>query len=502
MSASLPIDRARLVFAALIAAWLLATGCERHVVSSSVSLLEETPEAAAQETVRGQEEAKLTYAPDVPPPIARRHATRVVVHLEVREIELRLADGVKYMFWTFGGRVPGKFIRVRQGDLVEFHLQNHPDNKMPHNIDLHAVNGPGGGAVSSFTAPGHESMFSFRALNPGLYVYHCATAPVGMHIGNGMYGLILVEPKAGLPKVDHEFYVMQGEVYTKGEFGAAGLQPFSMEKALREQPDYIVFNGAVDALQDRNALRAKVGDTLRVYAGNGGPNLTSSFHAIGEIFDRVYPEGGTSMLKNIQTTSIPPGGAAVAEFQVQAPGTYIFVDHAIFRAFNKGALGQLKVEGAENKDIYSGKISDAIYRPEGGNVQSLAGAAPVIRAKNKAERIEFGKRVFDRTCAACHQLTGIGIPGAFPPVAGSDFLNADKQRAMGVVVGGLTGEVTVNGNKFNGVMPAWDLNEEDIADVLTYVYNSWGNAGHEVTPDEVAKARSNRPGAAPAKPEE
>jgi nitrite reductase (NO-forming) len=238
--------------------------------------------------LQGQEEALLTDAPKVPPPISRKFPSKVVVKLEVRELVKRMADGVDYTFWTFGGSVPGKFIRIRQNDEVEFHLMNRPDSKMPHNIDLHAVTGPGGGAAASFTAPGHESVFSFKALNPGLYVYHCATAPVGMHIANGMYGLILVEPVGGLPKVDKEFYVMQSEFYTKGPYGEAGLQPFSMDKALQENADYVVFNGAVGAMAGDNAAAANVGETVRLYVGNGGPNLTSSFHVIGEIFDNVY----------------------------------------------------------------------------------------------------------------------------------------------------------------------------------------------------------------------
>jgi nitrite reductase (NO-forming) len=194
---------------------------------------------------------------------------------------------VDYTFWTFGGCVPGKFIRVREGDVVDFELMNHPTSKMPHNIDLHAVTGPGGGAAASFTAPGHSTTFSFRVLNPGLYVYHCAVAPVGMHVANGMYGLIYVEPKGGLPKVDREFYVMQGDFYTKGRYGEQGLQPFSMEKAIDEKPDYVVFNGGVGALAADKALTAKKGETVRIFFGNGGPNLTSSFHTIGEIFDKV-----------------------------------------------------------------------------------------------------------------------------------------------------------------------------------------------------------------------
>src|SRR5215510_3603717 len=194
--------------------------------------------STAGAAIQGQETAVLTDAPFAPPPITRDHPTKVMVHLEVREVVQRLADGVEYTFWTFGGRVPGKFIRVKQGDLVEFHLNNHPESKMPHNIDLHAVTGPGGGATSTFTAPGHSSQFSFTALNPGLYVYHCATAPVGMHVGNGMYGLILVEPKDGLPPVDREYYVMQGEFYTSGKFGEEGLQVFDQAKAVDERPTY------------------------------------------------------------------------------------------------------------------------------------------------------------------------------------------------------------------------------------------------------------------------
>ncbi len=313
----------------------------------------------------GEEKAVLTAAPNVPPPIKRKHPTKVIVNLEVREVVKRMADGVDYLFWTFGGEVPGLFIRVREGDLVEFHLSNHPTSKMPHNIDLHAVTGPGGGAASSFTAPGHESQFSFKAINPGLYVYHCATAPVGMHVGNGMYGLILVEPKEGLPPVDKEYYVMQGDFYTTGKFGEEGLQPFDMEKAIDERPSYVVFNGAVGSLVGDKALKAKVGERVRIFVGNGGPNLISSFHVIGEIFDKVYPEGGTKLVQeNVQTTIVPAGGSAIVDFKLEVPGTFILVDHALFRAFNKGALGMLKVDGPPNLLVYSGKEVDAIYLGE------------------------------------------------------------------------------------------------------------------------------------------
>ncbi|MBR9988327.1 MAG: nitrite reductase, copper-containing [Gemmatimonadetes bacterium] len=304
-------------------------------------------------SIRGEEMAVLTAAPNVPAPIIRNYATKVIVELDAVEQTMRLADGVDYTFWTFGGTVPGSFIRVREGDLVEFRMKNHETSTVAHNIDLHAVTGPGGGAEATLTAPGHESTFSFTALNPGLYVYHCATAPVGIHIANGMYGLILVEPKEGLPAVDREFYVMQSEFYTKGAHGETGLQPFDMAKAVSENPDYVVFNGSVGALLGDNRLHANTGETIRLYVGNGGPNLVSSFHVIGEIFDNVYGEGGTMISqKNVQTTLVPAGGSAIVEFRSEVPGNLIMVDHAIFRAFNKGALGMIEISGAENQIVF------------------------------------------------------------------------------------------------------------------------------------------------------
>jgi nitrite reductase (NO-forming) len=216
------------------------------------------------------------------------------------------------------------------------------------------VTGPGGGAKSSLTIPGGESVFTFAALNPGLYVYHCATAPVPMHIANGMYGMILVEPKAGLPKVDREFYVMQSEFYTHGKFGDKGLQTLDMEKGVDERPTYVVFNGAVGSLTGDKALQAKVGERVRLFVGNGGPNLVSSFHVIGEVFDNVYTEGGTSASQhNVQTTLVPAGGSAIVEFGVEKPGDLILVDHSIFRAFNKGALGMLHVSGEDNAKVFA-----------------------------------------------------------------------------------------------------------------------------------------------------
>jgi nitrite reductase (NO-forming) len=465
-------------------------------------------------TIIGEEIAVVTQAPKVPPPIKRTHPTKMVVTLEVKEVVRKLSDGVDYLFWTFGGQVPGNFIRVREGDLVEFHLNNHPSSKMPHNIDLHAVTGPGGGAASSFTAPGHSSQFSFKAMNPGLYLYHCATAPVGMHVANGMYGLILVEPKEGLPPVDKEYYIMQGEFYTNGRFGEEGLQYFDQNKAVDERPSYVVFNGAVNSLVGDNAVTASVGEKVRLFIGNGGPNLVSSFHVIGEIFDNVYPEGGTvASQHNVQTTIVPAGGTAIVDFKVEVPGTYILVDHSLFRAFNKGALGMLKVSGPENLLAYSGKEVDAVYlgsqAPAGtaaqkeiialqAQVKEAIKADPRIAGLTKDIQIAKGKQVYMQTCFVCHQVDAMGLPGQIPPLAKSDFLMADKERSIRFVLTGGSGEIVVNGKKFNGVMaPLGNLTDEEVSNVLTFVRNSFGNSGPAVTLDEVRRVRSESPTPAP-----
>ncbi|HSQ64814.1 MAG TPA: copper-containing nitrite reductase [Polyangiaceae bacterium] len=437
--------------------------------------------------------AELTFAPNVPPPTKRKDPAKVVVELEVKEVVMPIAEGVNYTFWTFGGQVPGKFIRIRQGDTVEFHLQNDPANKMPHNIDLHAVTGPGGGAASTFTAPGHQTQFTFKALNAGLFVYHCATAPVGMHIGNGMYGLILVEPPEGLEPVDQEFYVMQGDFYTGGKYHEKGDQTFDTEKAIDEKPTYVLFNGAEGALVGDKALKAKVGEKIRIFVGNGGPNLVSSFHLIGEIFDKVYQEGGAKYQENVGTTIIPSGGAAIVELKVEVPGTYLLVDHSIFRTFNKGALGMLTVSGPEQKSLYSGKEIDSVFL---GTNQAKPGPVQIAAEKaaagtlTKDDQIAAGKVQFAGTCSPCHQLEGQGVPNTFPPLAKSDFLAAEKSKGVNILLNGLKGPVKVNGMEFNNVMPPQNhLSDDDIANILTFVRGSWGNSGEAVSRDEVRKAR-------------
>jgi nitrite reductase (NO-forming) len=304
--------------------------------------------------------ADIAHDPaDLPAPLARREPQTVRVDLETIELEAHLGGESVFRFWTFNARVPGPFIRVRVGDTVEVHLKNDEESWMAHNVDFHAATGPGGGAVLTTASPGEERAFSFKALNPGLYVYHCAVPPVAMHISSGMYGLILVEPEEGLPPVDREFYVVQGEIYTEEAFGTPGLLTQSYDKLIAERPEYFVFNGHVGALTEHYPLKAKVGETVRIFFGVGGPNYTSSFHVIGEIFDRAYQLGSlvSPPIESVQSIVVPPGSANIVEFKLQVPGRFVLVDHALSRA-EKGLAGYLIVEGDPNPEIFNAPPND------------------------------------------------------------------------------------------------------------------------------------------------
>lgn len=288
---------------------------------------------------------------DVPPPLNRDWSETVEVYLETKEVIAEVAPDVYFNYWTYNSQVPGPMLRVREGDTVNVTIKNHESSLHSHNVDLHSVTGPGGGATLSRVAPGETKGFSWKALNPGLYIYHCATANVSTHNSHGQYGLILVEPEEGMSEVDKEFYIVQGELYTKGKTGKKGLTIFDSDALLDGIPDYVTFNGRVE---DTPRMKAKVGDKIRIFVGNGGVNLISSFHPIGEIFDLVYDEGGIGAepLQNIQTTAVLPGGASIVEFTADVPGSLILVDHALAR-MNKGAWAIIEVEGEEQPDIYA-----------------------------------------------------------------------------------------------------------------------------------------------------
>ena len=334
-------------------------------INSITAYLKELPSGAYGDAIAASASQAPTTGADIvrdptdlPAPLAVREPQTVRVDLETIEVEGQLADGTTFTYWTFNGAVPGPFIRVRVGDTIEVHLKNSASSVMNHSVDFHAVTGPGGGAVMTQTEPGKESVFTAKALNIGLFVYHCATPMVANHISNGMYGLILVEPEGGLPPVDREFYVMQGDIYTTGAFGEQGMQMTDVTKLLNEDPEYVVFNGAVGALTTQKPLKANTGETVRIFFGVGGPNLTSSFHVIGEIFDRVYDQASltSAPLTNVQTTLVPPGGATMVEFRLEVPGNYILVDHALSR-LQRGLAGYLVVEGEPNPEIFNGTPS-------------------------------------------------------------------------------------------------------------------------------------------------
>jgi nitrite reductase (NO-forming) len=340
-------------------------------------------------------ESKLVPPPAVPAALPRTES-HVVVHLEAKDVEQEIAPGVTYKMWTFNGTVPGPMIRAHEGDTVEIVLTNNGSSTVSHNIDLHAVNGPGGGAGATTVAPGETKSFTFKAEASGLFIYHCAAGVVADHIANGMYGGILIEPQEGLPKVDREFYVGQSDMYTSGETGATGLQELDMTKLLAEQPTYVVFNGNTKSLIGDNALQAKVGDTVRIYFVDGGPNLTSSFHVIGEIFDKAWAWGTLESLpiKGVQTISVPPGGATIVEFKVTVPGDYKLVDHAIGRV-SKGAVGTLHVTGDANPDVFNVPGGASAAAAASGHDMSPAPSGSPAAVSTGTIKVTMKDNVFD-----------------------------------------------------------------------------------------------------------
>jgi nitrite reductase (NO-forming) len=273
------------------------------------------------------------------------------ISMTTKEVISEVAPGIFFNYWTFDNQVPGPMLRIKEGDTVELSLTNDMSSLHDHNIDLHAVTGPGGGAVLTHVAPGETKVFKWKALAPGLFIYHCAMPNVSTHNSHGQYGLILVEPKEGLSVVDKEFYLVQGELYTQGHLGKKGLVAFDSQALLDGHPNYVTFNGKIETTA---RMKAKVGDKVRIYVGNGGVNLISSFHIIGEIFDTVYPNAsiGGALEHSTQAAQVLPGGASMVEFTLDVPGKYLIVDHALAR-MNKGAWAVLEVTGQEDSDIFS-----------------------------------------------------------------------------------------------------------------------------------------------------
>ena len=318
-----------------------------------------TPKAQLQPVPAG--EVNVAYAPKVPPAATRTSQAIVSVHFDVVE-GAQAIDPNGTLYTTWGYRLdgdnqvttgtPGPMIRARVGDVLRFSLTN--DGTMPHNVDLHAVTGQGGGAKDLTVAPGETATIEARLLYPGFFMYHCAAGDVPMHISQGMYGGILVDPETPLPAVEHELYMVQSEYYTTK--AADGSLTTDRAAITDESPSHVVFNGAVGSLTGDNAPRIKVGESMRIFFINAGLNLDSNFHPIGSHWDRVWEDAGllNPPLRGIQTILVPAGGGTVVDLIGQVPATIVLVDHALARAFDKGAIGQIVVEGNPNPEIYEG----------------------------------------------------------------------------------------------------------------------------------------------------
>jgi nitrite reductase (NO-forming) len=356
-----PLSRVRLMAVAMTALMLLALPGAALTADGQDSVLPDiVPKAQLQPTPDG--EINVAYAPDVPPTSGRTEPAVVDVAFEVVENVSMIdpATGVEYETWGYRipgdeGTVsgtPGPMIRARVGDVLRFTITNPEGNVMPHNVDFHAVTGQGGGAAATVVAPGMTAIFEARLLYPGMFMYHCAMGDVPEHISRGMYGGILVDPAEALPDVDHEWYVVQSEFYTDST--EPGLVETDRAAITAEQPTMVVFNGAKGALAGENAPVMQVGERARIYFVNAGLNLISSFHPIGSHWDVVYPEAAllNAPLRGSQTTLVPAGGGTVVELIGQVPSTIILVDHALARTFDKGALGQIVVQGEENPEIF------------------------------------------------------------------------------------------------------------------------------------------------------
>ncbi len=295
---------------------------------------------------------------DIPDPVdwdePRHHEVEMTTTERIAEIE----PGVTFQYMTFEDRVPGPMVRVRRGDTVEFTIHNPEENSMPHNMDFHAVYGTGGGADASTVAPGETAGFTFRAEYPGVFVYHCAVPNMDQHISAGMFGAILVEPEDGLPEVDRELYFGQHELYTKGDPGEEGHHAFDMDAMAAEEPTYVCLNGEAYAFTENGygPVTVDKNERVRIFWANGGPNLTSSWHAIGNVWETFYRDGDlvSEPDRYVETAPVVPGSVAAAEIDTPVPGQIKLVDHALSRVVRKGMLGAIKVEGEPEPDIFDG----------------------------------------------------------------------------------------------------------------------------------------------------
>jgi len=353
----LPTSRRELMQALGIGGAVAAAGC------TAGSNLEATEVEQGVEQVAERSTDQVAADPtEVPEPIDRDEPEHHEVELTVEEVTAEIEEGKTFNFLTYDGQIPGPMVRVREGDTVSFTMENPPENEMAHNVDFHAVYGTGGGSVATTAAPGESGDVGFTAEYPGAFIYHCAVPRVDYHISAGMFGMIVVEPKDGLAPVDRELYFGQHEVYTDG---ADGHQTFDPEAMKREDPNYVVLNGEAYAFSadKRGPIEVDRGDTVRVFFVDGGPNLTSSFHPIGNVWARAHRDGSLAAAEeNVQTMTVPPGSCMVGTMETPVPERIHLVDHALSRVRHKGLLADVDVVGEEQPAVFDpapGEESDA-----------------------------------------------------------------------------------------------------------------------------------------------
>lgn len=319
-----------------------------------------TSSAAAGSAATGGSSAKpVRVAADplkIPPPVNWSSPKTHKIEMVSKEMVGEIKPGVLFRYMTFDGQVPAPMIRVRQGDTIDFTLRGDKGNHHPHNVDFHSCYGSGGGAEFLNVGPGQKKRIRFKVMDPGAFIYHCAVTDLDFHIASGMYGLILVEPKEGLPKVDHEFYLGQNEMYVKEPAGETTPADFDYDRLLSENPNYVVLNGAFRGLtkQRYGAMKAKKGETIRIYFVNGGPNLLSSFHPIGNVWSKFWMQGSLANepFKLMQTVEVNPGSCAILEMKLPVAETIHLADHSITRTARKGLIADIEVSGSPTPDIF------------------------------------------------------------------------------------------------------------------------------------------------------
>jgi len=414
----------------------------------------------------------------------------VDVEIESTDASVSIASGVEYQAWTFGDSVPGPVIHVRQGQTVNVTFTNR--GTMEHSLDFHSAITPPNMHYAE-VKPGEKLTYSFVAKVPGAFLYHCGTPPVLLHIGNGMYGAIIVDPATPLPPAAESYVIVQSEWYTQQISGK--LMGPDFQKMKDERPDEVVFNGVAFQYKD-HPLTAAPGKLVRIYFVNAGPDLWSSFHVIGGIFDKVYPGGDAAdAVSGVSTYTVGPGAGAVFDITLDQPGNYVFVDHDMAHAII-GAQGVLRVGDA---------AAIAAEKPPIAAAPASAPAAPAAVAPPASAPAATGPYKFDpahgaslyaSTCSACHQATGTGLPGAFPPLKGDPVvLNPDPTEQIETILNGAHGR-NIGDTTYPSAMPPFGsaLNDADVADIINHERSSWGNQGKPVTADQVKAERAKGPG--------